>query len=270
MSKVNQNNHFELLLFSRDRQRIKAACLGGIGGVIIDLERSGKRSRQAGADTMISDDTLDDLSAIRDFTNAKLVCRINNPSDTSFEEMEEAIQRGVDELLIPMVRTPAEVNKIISRVNSRCGVGILIETIDALENAKELSKLPLSRVYIGLNDLAIQCKRPNQIFWPFIDGTLEKIRPLFNIPFGTAGVTLPQSGFPIPCHLIIKELVRLSCSHSFLRRSFQRDTEGRDLSLEIPFILAAFDAAQLRNEQEIENDRINLKQHIKELYGFCG
>ena len=50
---------------------------------------------------------------------------------------------------------PSEVDRTLDLVAGRCGLGILIETQDAVDRAAALARRPLSRIYVGLNDLRI-------------------------------------------------------------------------------------------------------------------
>ena len=97
------------------------------------------------------------------------ICRINSYGTTTIDEVESAIQAGADEILIPMVRRLYDVEQVLMQVRERCKVGILLETIAATQIAPELARLPLARVYVGLNDLGIERRTPN-IFTAIADG----------------------------------------------------------------------------------------------------
>jgi hypothetical protein len=245
---------FELLLFSTAPSVIRRANKAGIGGFIVDWENRGKEERQNGADTQINYDTVDDLARVRAATEGRVICRINATGPATAMEADIAIEYGADEILLPMVESVAEVESLLRHVDGQCGLGILIETTAALGITRELANLPLKRVYAGLNDLAIQRGTPN-IFEALADGTIDRIRERFTVPFGVAGLTLPDRGVPIPCRLLIAELIRLQCSFSFLRRSFHRDMQNRDMQVEIPRIHAAIDEARTRSPREIFVDR---------------
>jgi hypothetical protein len=255
---------FMLVLFSTDPIFIRQVVAAGVGGVIVDWEYIGKEDRQSSADTQINPDTVDDLRRVRTCTEATVICRLNSyNSATTVEEVEQAIEAGADELLLPMVRTLEEVEAVIDQVRRRCGVGILIETLAAVGLAEELAYLPLSRAYVGLNDLAIERNTPN-IFTTVVDGTLEHIRrSLFHIPFGFGGLTLPDLGHPIPCRLLISEMARLKCDFSFLRRSFYRDIWGRDPAVESPRLLEALRQARLRSPDAVARDRKDLEAAVR-------
>jgi hypothetical protein len=248
---------FDLLLFSIDAEFIREAVGAGVAGIIVDWECVAKRERQAAADTEINRQTVDDLHRVRRATDAAVICRINGTNPDSAAEVEQAIDAGADELLVPMVRCAGDVERILDMVRGRCRVGILIETQAAVTRARELCALPLSRVYVGLNDLAID-RRAHNIFDAVADGTVAAVRSACAVPFGFAGLTLPDAGTPIPCRLLIGEMVRIAAHYSFLRRSFHRDVKGRDLATEIPRLLAAISAARERRPAEAARDRRDL------------
>jgi hypothetical protein len=257
---------FELFLFSTDHAAIGPAVSGGVSGVVVDWERVGKRHRQAGADTQIGEDTFDDLRRVRVGTPARILCRVDNKEQLLEEQIEAAVDCGADEILLPMVRSASEVERVVGAAAGRCGVGILIETQAALEEIEEIAALPLSRVYVGLNDLAIDRQTTN-IFEPLVDDTIEETRKHFSIPFGFAGLTIAEGGAPIPCRLIIGELIRLNCSFSFLRRSYHADIRGRDPIREIRRLITALAAARNRTTREVDEDRDALVAAVEEWAG---
>ena len=252
---------FELLLFTTDPQTVSRYTEACLDGFIVDWEVKGKEARQAGADTEINKDTPEDLRRVRASTNARLLCRLNQPGPWTPEEIDEAVTDGADEVLLPMVRSPGEVLDAIRVARGRCGVGILVETVDAVRCAPELARLPISRVYVGLNDLSID-RKSRSIFEPLADGLVDGIRPLFTVPFGLAGLTLPECGRPIPCRLLIGEMARLSSSFTFLRRSWRRDMAGRDPRVELPRLRAAIERAGRRSAEEIARDRAELVETV--------
>ena len=236
---------FELFLFSVDPDLIRPAVTGGVSGVIVDWEHAGKQERQRGLDTEINKQGVDELSRVRGATSATVICRVNAFNPTTRAEIERAIDMGADEVLLPMVRTVSEVETVLGWVSDRCGAGILIETRDALEIIRELGRLPLTRVLLGLMDLAI-ARASNNLFMPVVDGTVEAARRSVRVPLGWGGLTLPERGHPIPCRLLIAEMVRLGSDFSFLRRSFHRDIAGIDPAAAVQRILDAVEAARLR------------------------
>jgi hypothetical protein len=252
---------FSLFLFSTDPRIIRIAVRSGVRAIIVDLERLGKEQRQAGADTDVSTHTIADLRRVRSVTAAKVICRINGFHPGTREEIEQVVDAGADELLLPMVRSPAEVESVIEMVRDRAGVGILIETTQAVYRAPTLAQLPLTRVYVGLNDLAIERRTPS-IFTALVDGTVERLRGCIDQPFGFGGLTVPEGGWPIPCRLLIAEMARLRCHFAFLRRSFHRDVRRRDIEVEIPRLLEAIADAARRTSDEISRDQAALRAAV--------
>lgn len=253
---------FELLLFATDPELIRRAVSAGVNGIIVDWEHLGKATRQAGADTQINYHTLADLERVRASTSAPVLCRINGFGLTTADEIEAAIGAGADELLLPMVRHPREVERALVLINGRCRLGILVETVEALRHLPALAQLPLARVYVGLNDLALARGTPN-IFTAIADGTVARIRRHFSVPFGFGGLTVPEGGRPIPCRLLMGELARLDCRFTFLRRSFCADTAGRDLNVEIARIRAALEGAWQRPPAAVAEDHARLLAAIR-------
>jgi HpcH/HpaI aldolase/citrate lyase family len=263
---IGLNDRFELFLFSADPATIVPAVSSGVAGVVVDWERVGKRHRQAGADTQIGEDTIDDLRRARACTSARILCRIDNTESLIDEQIDQAVSAGADEILLPMVRSAAEIERVLDFAAGRVEVGILVETEAVLEQLPEIAALPLSRAYLGLNDLAIDRGTTN-IFDPLADGTLEEVKSYFSVPFGVAGLTVVDAGAPIPCRLIVGELSRLDCSFSFLRRSYHADMRGRDPGTEIPRLLAALAAASGRDADGVSGDREELIAAVEQWTG---
>jgi len=258
------STEIDLFLFTADPQLATRAFAAGVAGIVIDWEQRGKEERQDGADTEINRDTLEDLLEVRRATRATVVCRINPVSGDTEHELEAAISAGADEVLVPMVRAADDVRFVLDRAGGRIGVGILVETTNAVRNVGELGRLSLARVYVGLNDLAIERGSPT-IFSALLDGTVDRIRAAVAAPFGVAGMTLPDAGHPIPSRLIIGELARLRCAFTLLRRSFRRDVVGRDLAVEVPRMQQAARAAFARSPNAVASDRTELARWIAEL-----
>ncbi len=256
---------FEALLFSTDPSLIRETVRAGVGGVIVDWERRGKAARQVNADTQINGDTLADLRRVRAATDARVLCRINCFGPWTAQEIDRAVAAGADEIILPMVRTPAELSATRGHVAGRCGLGILIETDAAVARLAELldarQEPPLTRVYVGLNDLAID-RGHTDIFTSVADGTVARVRAACSVAFGFGGLTVPDRGSPIPSRLLIGEMVRLECRFSFLRRSFHRDIAGRDPGTEVMRLLEAVAAAAVRSRDEVARDQAELLARI--------
>jgi 2-keto-3-deoxy-L-rhamnonate aldolase RhmA len=254
----------ELFLFTQDVGLATRAVSAGVDGIVIDWERRGKHVRQHGADTEVNEDTVDDLRRIRAAVHTPVLCRINAVARETSREIEAAVDAGADEVLVPMIRRPEEVELALELAAGRLGVGILVETVDAVDCVQALGRLPVSRVFVGLNDLAIERHSPS-IFSAVLDGTVERIRSAFSAPFGVAGMTVPDAGDPIPSRLLTGELVRLRCSFTFLRRSFRRDIVGRSIEHEVPRMREALQQATLRSPIDVSAEREELADLVESL-----
>lgn len=243
---------FELFLFTTDPQLAKECNSAGVNAIIIDWENKDKEKRQNGYSTQINYDTADDLVLMRNNFPGTIICRINKYNPLYAEdEINQAIDGGADELLLPMVENKEEVNHVLKIVNNRCKVGILIETDAAVNNAASFTDLPLSRIYIGLNDLHISRKSVN-IFEPLVDTTVEKIKSLFpHIPVGVGGLTHPEKGDPIPSSILLKQYAALNINFSFLRRSFIKDIAETGVDTTVHAIKEGlFKADSISNEEK--------------------
>ena len=240
------------------------AVAAGVDGLVIDWERNGKHVRQQAVDTEVNEDTVDDLRRVRGATHAPILCRINPLGDETADEIDAAVEAGASELLLPMVRSVADVERALELTVGRIGLGILVETVEAVANARELAQLPLSRVFLGLNDLAL-ARGSTSIFTAFVDGTVDRVRAAFEAPFGVAGLTVPDAGSPIPCRLLMGELMRLECDFTFLRRSFRRDVVGRALDIEVRRIREALLVASTRSPDEVQRVRADFEHIVHEL-----
>jgi hypothetical protein len=248
----------QLFVFSVAPEYVREAVAAGVAGAVVDWELRGKARRQRGHDTQINRDTPQDLSRVRQATSGRVLCRLNAHGPWTAGEVDDAIARGADELLLPMVRTIEQVDRTLDLVDGRCGLGILIETPPAVVAAAGLASRPLSRIYVGLNDLRIT-RGSAELFEPLVDGTVDRIRAhVEHLPFGVAGLTRPDAGWPLPCRLLIRELSRLGTDFTFLRRSFLADTAGRVLDDEVPLLLDALHRARLRTTDEVRADREEL------------
>jgi hypothetical protein len=245
---------FDLFLFTRDISFARHAVAAGVTGIVIDWERAGKRDRQADADTEVNGDTVDDLRRMRAAVSAPILCRINSPGERTAQEIDLAVAVGADEVLVPMVRAVGEVEQALAHADGRVGVGILVETDEALACVSALARLPICRMFVGLNDLAIQRKSAS-IFQALVDGTVDGVRASFDGPLGVAGATLPEAGDPLPSRLLMGELARLPCEFTFLRRSFRRDVRGRRLHVEVPRVRDALADAFDRDAATVLRDR---------------
>lgn len=213
----------------------------GVDRIFVDMEYIGKEERQPG-DTVKSHHTFEDISAIRrTIKNAELLVRINPVHEKSAEyygserEIDEAIERGADIIMLPYFKTVAEAKFFLSYVGGRAKTMLLVETPEAVDLIDELLVLDgIDEIYIGLNDLSIGYKR-KFMFEVLADGTVEKICLKIRktgIPYGFGGLASLEKGM-IPGRMVLKEHYRLGSTSVILSRSFcnsERITEIEAIS----------------------------------------
>jgi len=244
----------ELVYFEHRPNALSVAKAAGINTFLVDWEYRGKHSRQENAGTEVDPGTLADLEAAVSFKDSSVYCRINEYGPWTREEVENAIEAGAKCLLLPMVKQVDEVESYLKMVNGRCGAGILIETVDATKNSKQLAKLLIDTVYVGLNDLAID-RRSTTIFEAVADGTVERMRETFTHGrFGFGGVTVVDEGDPIPCKMLLQEMQRLDCHFSFCRRSFKRDIANKNIAKEVMYLRQYWMKLEQRSKFQREVD----------------
>jgi hypothetical protein len=246
-------------MFSANPEVIAPAAEGGVAGFVVDWENKGKLERQTGWDTQVNFDTPDDLRRVVGATNLPVLCRVNHMGDlaATLQEADFAIELGASEIFLPLVRSVQEVERVLRHIDGRVPLGILIETREAVSCAPALGQLPLSRVYVGLNDLAIS-RGSSNIFEAVADGTVDRVREHIRVPFGFAGATLPDRGAPIPARLLLSEFARLDCAYTFLRRSFLADSAAMGIPRALRMIQTASDDAFATTPAERERLRQEL------------
>ncbi|MGB8360625.1 MAG: hypothetical protein WCE80_04430, partial [Acidimicrobiia bacterium] len=229
----------QLFVFDSSRPVLEAVAgpdaVHRADAIVVDWERSGKEERQShaaallGFDTQIAPDSPVDLDAVVAYSTVPVICRVDSWAHSGRSDLSRAIDSGVSEVIVPMVRGPSEVEQSLSAADGRAGVGVMIETVAAVAAAGEIASLPIARAYLGLMDLALERRTPD-IFSALTDGTLDQVaEELGGIPFGFAGLTVPGRGFPVPTRTLATEMLRVGASFTFLRRSFLADA-GSDLA----------------------------------------
>ena len=251
----------DIVLFTLDIDYAAAAVRAGVAGVVVDWEWRGKAARQQGRDTQINHGTQEDLTRVRARCAGPVICRINNQPEARLREARLAVELGADEVWLPMVRSIAEVRECLDAVGDQAAVGMMLETRDALALGRELAQLPLSRVYVGLNDLCIDSSKAN-LFEPLIDGTIERFRDSYSGPLGFAGVTRPERGAPIPQRLLLAEMARLDCSFGVARRAFHADVALDEIGQVLTDIAATWRSIEARDGPARDADHAQLKRAV--------
>lgn len=198
-----------------------------IDWIFIDIEKIGKKERQVGRNTVLSDHSIDDVQKIRGvINNSKILVRCNPIGTHSKKEIEEINNTsGIDMVMLPFFKTVKEVQIFIDLLDtSKVEPALLIETTSAIYNLNDILNIyPFKYVHIGLNDIHIE-RKTGFMFEPFIDGLLSKIVNKLNdnnVKFGIGGIGKIGSNLLPTAECIINEHTRLNSSGVILSRTFK-------------------------------------------------
>lgn len=253
--------HLELMLFESSGMGSREAARHGVTTFLVDWEQAGKYERQQNFDTEVNGHGVEELRAVSGVPGTIAWCRINGAGCAC--EIEAALDAGAQGIFLPMVRCAADVERVVRLVDGRSQVGILVETVEGLRCVRDLARLPLGRVYFGLNDFAIS-RGGGNIFRAVLDGSVERAREAFaDIPFGFGGITAVDAGSPLPCTRLIEEMARLRCAFSFLRRSYRRDVARLGQEVLIRGVQAYWTRCLDRTPEEVAADRLALEEELR-------
>tara|TARA_B110000003_G_C16533717_1_gene489947 strand:+ start:118 stop:954 length:837 start_codon:yes stop_codon:yes gene_type:complete len=217
-------------LFYITNNVIEAQIVDGldIDWIFIDLECKGKKERQSGRNTVLSNHSIHDVDTIKNnIFNTKILVRCNPIGNWSNDEFNEINSRGkhIDMVMLPYFKSADEVKSFINLLDlSSIEPALLIETLDAINNLEEILKIfPFKYIHIGLNDLHIE-RGTDLIFEPFVDGLIEHITKILkknNQNFGIGGIgKIGWDVSPTP-ECLINEHLRLNSNGVILSRSFK-------------------------------------------------
>ena len=97
-----KSNHLVLFYITNRPDVAIIAEKYGVDRIWIDLERLGKEERQKQMNTVKSQHSISDISAIKPLlTKAELMVRINPWNENSPQEIESVIEAGSDVIMLP-------------------------------------------------------------------------------------------------------------------------------------------------------------------------
>lgn len=204
----------------------------GVDSIWVDLEVLGKEERQRSMNTVKSCHTIEDVGIIsKVLKRSEMLVRINSWNPNSKEEIEKVISAGAQRIMLPMWKTPEEVDLFLKTVNGRTATTLLLETKEAVECLDEVLKNPLvDEIHIGLNDLHLSYGM-DFMFEPLANGCVEKLCKKMKqagIHYGFGGVARLGKGI-IPAEMVIMEHYRLGSERAILSRSFCNANEAEDI-----------------------------------------
>lgn len=243
----------------------------GVNRVWVDMEYIGKELRQAGMNTVKSHHTVEDVAALRKVvTTSQLQVRVNPIHEatseycSSKEEIDNVIEAGAEIVMLPMFKTPKEVNQFVEYVDGRARVLLLCETREAAEQIDEIMSVSgIDEMYVGLNDLHISYGQ-KFMFQPLCDGKMDRLAAKIKakgLPFGFGGIARVGFGM-LPAEYIIGEHYRLGSTAAILSRGFcnmnmvENPEDVRDL-----FIQGVKDIRTRERECELFSEELFAENH---------
>jgi 2-keto-3-deoxy-L-rhamnonate aldolase RhmA len=218
-----------LMYITNNPQVALIAQEAGVDRVWVDLEYIGKEQRQAGMNTVKSHHTVEDVAKVRKVvTTSQLQVRVNPihkaTSDycDSKEEIDSVIKAGAEIVMLPMFKTPEEIQCFVEYVDKRARVLLLLETREAAERIDEILTVPgIDEMYVGLNDLHLSYGQ-KFMFQPLCDGKMDRLAEKIKakgLSFGFGGIARVGFGM-LPAEYIIGEHYRLGSTAAILSRGF--------------------------------------------------
>ena len=247
----------------------------GVDRLFVDLETIGKDVRQKDMGTWKSKQTLNDVSKIREAApEGHVLVRINPLHGGTKAELDEAIARGADSIMLPMFRTTDELARFFDLLNDRVEALPLLETNDALLAIPDIiEKLPLTGLHIGLNDLHLDLGL-DFMFQPIADGLLDGPCAALRakgVPFGMGGIARAREGIVSPDYLL-GEHVRLGSSAVILSRTFHREAQSlaemqgsMDFPAEVAKLRAIYAKFQTKDSDGLEQNCTETRSRINDV-----
>ncbi|MFC5531545.1 aldolase/citrate lyase family protein [Cohnella yongneupensis] len=213
----------QLMFITNDADIAKEAEASGVDRIFIDLEKIGKWERQGHLDTVLSSHSMSDISTVRaKIEKCELLVRINPVHEHTASEIDEAIDRGADVLMLPMFTTAEEVAYFVARVGGRAKTCLLLETPQALVRINEILDIKgIDEVHLGLNDLYLGMKLDfmfELISCGVVDFACRMLKAR-GIKYGFGGIAKIGKGV-VPAEMILAEHYRLGSEMVILSRSF--------------------------------------------------
>ena len=267
--------NFNLMILAADPQSAVEAQHAKIDRIFYDLEYINKAERQRGRNTVISNNNINDIPAVREvLTSSKLLVRTNPIHAYTVDEVEKAISYGADILMLPMVMSYRDVEQYVDYVKGRTKVCIMIETAQALARIDDILSIQgVDELFIGLNDLHISMGL-SFMFELLSGGLVEYIADKCkqkNMPFGFGGIARIGDGL-LPAEKILAEHVRLGSSSVILSRTFKGEVGDNtnakiDLCREVEKVRNTMNEITSWNEEEFSNNQRSMAQIVKQIVG---
>ncbi|MGL4796781.1 MAG: aldolase/citrate lyase family protein, partial [Paraclostridium sp.] len=230
------------------------------------------RERQRERDTLISNNTVEDVEKVRQVVKkAELLVRVNPMHKNTKNEVDSVIEAGADIVMIPMIVDEYEVVEFIKMVDKRAKVSLLLETPQALARINSIMEIDgIDEVYIGLNDMHIGMQL-DFMFELLSGGIVEYLSKTIQnakVPFGFGGMAKIGEG-SLPAEKILGEHYRLGSNSVILSRTFRneigKNTTKVNLKEEIEKIRHEENKILEWKEEDFEKNRLDIVHIVKSI-----
>ncbi len=213
----------EYMYITNDPAVAAVAERNGVGRLWVDLETRGKEDRQKNLDTVKSHHSAEDISRLRNvLTTSELMVRVNPLYARTKQEVDDAIARGANVLMLPMFYTKDEAKRFVDIVGGRAKCVLLVETPQAAKEILEIQALDgVDELHVGLNDLHLAYGM-RFMYELLANGEVERICNALRQsgkPYGFGGIARLHEG-TLPAKHILAEHYRLGSTRVILSRSF--------------------------------------------------
>ena len=255
---------FKLMILTADPVFATEAQLAGVDRIFYDLEYINKRERQAGRNTVISDNKIDGMSAVKKvLTSSELLVRVNPIHQYSLTEIDQSIENGADILMLPMVVDANDVKQFVEMIDGRAKACIMIETPQAMTRIDSILEVEgVDELFFGLNDLHIGLGL--KFMFEVLSGGLVEYMArkcqAKGIPFGFGGIARVGDGV-LPADNILGEHIRLGSSSVILSRTFKGEIgQINELTLldEVKKVRSKIAEIETWSEAYIEANRLSV------------
>lgn len=264
--------NMKLMLVTSDETNILEAQNAGVDRIFFDLEYINKAERQAGRNTLISHNNIEDIPRLRKIVDrAELLVRVNPINPNSEKEINYAIENGADIIMLPMVIDAEDVRMLVSYVNGRAKVMPMIETASSLARIDDILEVGgIDEIYIGLNDLHISMGLTfmfELLSGGIVEYAADKIKAA-GVKFGFGGMAKIGEG-TLPAEAILAEHYRLGSSSVILSRTFRNEVGNNHDKVDL-----VSEVAKIRNEEkrfaawtadDFEKNRLFVREKVQEI-----
>lgn len=261
-----------LMIVSPDLETATEAQAAGVDRIFLDLEYINKIERQMGRNTLISNNSIEDVSKFRAVLDkSEFLVRVNPINPNSKNEIDRVIRDGADIVMLPMAFDADDVKTFVDLVDGRAKALPMIETAAAMTRLDDILNVGgFDEVFIGLNDLHISMNL--KFMFEILSGDLldfmaEKIKSK-GIKFGFGGIAKIGEGI-LPAEKILAEHFRLGSDSVILSRTFRNERDGKgdkvDLIREVQKVRDKEEEIAMWNDSQFEKNKQEVKECVKKI-----